>query len=640
MESESSEESDQSESSSSSEESSSNEESSVGESSEEGVEAEFSAWKIRREEFALFLKERAEQKQSGRRHDINAEEGDDSRQSRKRLKDRGQSGNRRHDINAEEGDDSRQSRKRLKDREQSGNRLQDGRQSRKRLKEAKKKKKQVSSADESEDDSRRSGRTPQDEKKKKKKTSKGRGKSTNKDRPTSTASPREKKTRTASSKEKTKGRREDSTEHKVSKRKGTTGTEEGSKGRKRVGRTEEDRESEGVSEDDEAMESERKIYTYPTLDHRMVRATTKQGAGERAIAATVIVRTQPRAKWHAHMMDLKYDWRRFWTFLNRLSMDIEGEETGPGFDGKQLRELRALWSLPVFRTQETVQEITTWAGWQRRDYTGTTLRDFIYDTEEQPAWGEAPTTGGATILMATCERLGKVLGILCSKHFRSSFGPLRRLQNRKYGNIADAVLHHVIHEGISAFALDITTLRKTSGPRGNSGQPIDTPKRAAKALKAYMEESVARIERGTKIHDSTATSPHLFFFRSIAPTIKGYETQPRGHSYNQFGIGGRDAGAQAVKRQAMTPMKELDGPPKDGSPRPCMWHVASVSPLLTKAGGKFTCKNQNCKLSHATKTLDDITPAPTKTDLRGWDASGALKTSLAEVAKQLHTEWI
>jgi hypothetical protein len=372
----------------------------------------------------------------------------------------------------------------------------------------------------------------------------------------------------------------------------------------------------------------------------MVMATTKQGAGERAIAATVIVRTQPTAKWHTYMMDLKYDWRRFWTFLHRLSMDIEGEETGPGFDGRQLRELRGLWALPALRTQEKVQEMATWAGWQRRDYTGTTLRDLIYDTESQPAWGDRPTTGGATILLEACERLGKVLGIISSKHFRNSFGPLRRLKNRKYGNLADAVLHHVIHEGIAAFAQDITTLRKTSGPRGNSGKPLDTPERAAAGLQAYMEESVARIERGTKIHDSTATSPHIFFFRSIAPTIKGYEIQPGGHSYNQFGIGGRDAGTQAVKRQTMTSMKEIDGPPKDGSPRPCMWHIASVSPLLTKAGGRFTCKNQNCKLSHATTTLDDITPAPTKADLRRWEASGALKTSLVGMARQLDSEWI
>ena len=395
-----------------------------------------------------------------------------------------------------------------------------------------------------------------------------------------------------------------------------------------------------MSDDAEVIAAERKVYTYPTLDNRNVTATTKQGAGERAIAATVLVRTQPRAKWNTYMMDLKYDWKRFWTFLNRLSMDIEGEETGPGFDGRQLRELRGLWALPVFRTQEKVQEITTWARWQRRDYTGTTLRDLIYDTESQPAWGEAPTTGGATILFAACERLGKVLGILCSKHFRTAFDPVRRLKNRKYGNVADAVIHYVIHEGIAAFAQDVTTLRKTSGPRGKSGQPLDTPERAAAALAAYMEDSVARIERGTKVHDSTATSPHLFFFRSIAPTIQGYETQPGGHSYNQFGIGGQGAGTQPVKRPAMQAVTERDGPPKDGSPRPCMWHVASISPLLTRTGAKFTCKNQHCKLSHATKTLDDITPAPTKADLRRWEASGSLKSSLVEVARQLDSEWI
>jgi hypothetical protein len=282
----------------------------------------------------------------------------DRRRPKKRQKDREQSGTRLQDKDRSEENEAeafaawKLNRDQLtqfrEERRQSGIRLQDGQQPGKGQKDAKKKKKQESSADESADDSRRSGKTPQDGKKKKKKTS---GKSTDKEGSTSVAS----------SKEKTKGRREDSTKHKVSKNK-KKGKEEGRGSKKGVGEREEDRESEGVSEDEEAMESERKIYTYPTLDGRMVMATTKQGAGERAIAATVIVRTQPTAKWHTYMMDLKYDWRRFWTFLHRLSMDIEGEETGPGFDGRQLRELRGLWALPALRTQEKVQEMATWAG--------------------------------------------------------------------------------------------------------------------------------------------------------------------------------------------------------------------------------------------------------------------------------------
>ena len=100
--------------------------------------------------------------------------------------------------------------------------------------------------------------------------------------------------------------------------------------------TERDREDDTVSEDEDGTEVERKIYTYPTLDWRMVTAATKSGAGERALAATVWVRTQPHAKWDTFTFDLKYDWERFWTFLYRISMDIEGEETGPGFDGRQL----------------------------------------------------------------------------------------------------------------------------------------------------------------------------------------------------------------------------------------------------------------------------------------------------------------
>ena len=122
----------------------------------------------------------------------------------------------------------------------------------------------------------------------------------------------------------------------------------------------------------------------------MVTAATKAGASERAIAATVWVRTQPQAKWDTHSFDLKYNWDRFWTFLQRISMDIDGEETGPGFDGRQLQELRAIWALPVFRTKETLEKLTTWSEWRRRDYTGMTLRDFIFDTEEQPEWKENP----------------------------------------------------------------------------------------------------------------------------------------------------------------------------------------------------------------------------------------------------------
>ena len=178
--------------------------------------------------------------------------------------------------------------------------------------------------------------------------------------------------------------------------------------------TERDREDYSESEDDEGTEVERKIYTYPTLDRRMVIAATKPGAGERAIAATVWVLTQPRAKWDT----FTFDWNRFWTFLYRISMYIEGEETGPGFDGRQFQELRALWALPVFRTKEKVEEITTWTGWRRRDYTGTTLRELIYDTEEQPEWKDTPSTYGINMILLACERLRKVLAIVASKHFR------------------------------------------------------------------------------------------------------------------------------------------------------------------------------------------------------------------------------
>ena len=244
------------------------------------------------------------------------------------------------------------------------------------------------------------------------------------------------------------------------------------------------------------------------------------------------------------------------------------------------------------------------------------------------------------MLLTTCDRMGKVLAIVCSKHFRKAFDPLRKLRNRKYGNIADGVMHHMIHEGIAAFAQDITTLRKTSGPRGKSGQPLDTPERAAGALKAYMEDTAARLERGTHIHDSTTTSPHLHFFRAIAPTIIGYDDQPGGNSGNRHGLKARDTGTQRQTRHAQTPSKEKEETGKDGNARPCLWHVVSLSPLRTRKGGQFTCMNPTCKLSHATKSLDEIVPAPTKADLRRWDASGALKVSLTEVARQLDSEWI
>ena len=120
-----------------------------------------------------------------------------------------------------------------------------------------------------------------------------------------------------------------------------------------------DREREMVPQDNGGVEIARKIYTYPTLDRQMVTAETKPGAGERAIAATVWIRTQPRAKWDRFSFDLKYRWEEFWTFLHRISMDMEGEELGAGFDGRQLIELRALWALPIMRTKERVEELTT-----------------------------------------------------------------------------------------------------------------------------------------------------------------------------------------------------------------------------------------------------------------------------------------
>ena len=181
---------------------------------------------------------------------------------------------------------------------------------------------------------------------------------------------------------------------------------------------------------------------------------------------------------------------------------------------------------------------------------------------------------------------------------------------RNYLTTLDEIISHKFKKSISTATLPpsfpannykyiITTLRKTSGPRGKSGQPLDTPKRAAGALKAYMEDTAARLERGTHIHDSTTTSPHLHFFRAIAPTIIGYDDQPGGYSGNRLGIRGRDTGTQRPTRHAQTPSKEREEAVTDGNARPCLWHVVSLSPLRTRKGGQFTCLNPTCNLSHA-----------------------------------------
>lgn len=372
----------------------------------------------------------------------------------------------------------------------------------------------------------------------------------------------------------------------------------------------------------------------------MVTAETKAGASERAIAATVWIRTQPQAKWDANSFDLKYDWDRFWMFLQRTSTDIDGEETGPGFDGRQLQELRAIWALPVFRTKETLEKLTTWSDWRRRDYTGMTLRDFIFDTEEQPEWKENPTTYGLNITLAACDRMAKALGVVASRHFSKSFSPLEILRERRFANIADGVIIHLIHEAIAAFAFDVTQQKKTTGPKNKTGAPMDTARRAARALRAHVKAVAVRLTKGLRQQDSTTTVPHTHFFKFVAPAIKGYSEQHGGQSWNAFGIGGRAGDAKAAKQLSPQPASGAQTTPTNQPTRPCMWHLASLTGITTKKGTKLGCRNTQCGMSHETVHLDAISPAPTKEDMRRWEAGASLKTKLTEAARQLQPEWV
>ena len=401
-----------------------------------------------------------------------------------------------------------------------------------------------------------------------------------------------------------------------------------------------DREGEVVADEGDGTAVERKIYMYPTRDGKMVTAATKAGASERAIAATVWIRTQPQAKWDAHSFDLKYDWERFWMFLQRISMDIDGEETGPGFDGRQLQELRAIWALPALRTKETLEKLTTWSDWRRRDYTGMTLRDFIFDTEEQPVWEDNPTTYGLNMILSACDRMAKALGVVASRHFRKAFSPLEILRKRKFSNIADGVILHLIHEAIAAFAFDVTQQKKTTGPKNKTGELMDTARRAARALRAHVTAVAVRLAKGLVQQDSTTTVPHIYFFKFVAPAIKGYSEQHGGQSWNAFGLGGRAGDATAAKQLSPQPASGAQTTPTNQPTRPCMWHVASLTDITTKKGIKLGCRNPRCGMSHETVNLDAISPAPTKEDIRRWDAGASIKTKLTEAARQLQPEWV
>ena len=287
-----------------------------------------------------------------------------------------------------------------------------------------------------------------------------------------------------------------------------------------------------------------------------------------------------------------------------------------------------------------MEELTTWTGWRRGDYTGTSLRDIIYDTEEQPEWRKTPSVYGVTMLLAACERLGRILAIVASKHFRKAFKPLEILQHREFGCVADGVIHYLIHEGLAQFAMDIRSQRVTTGPGATAGSPIDTPRRGARALRCHMREVANRVRRGLREQDSTATPPHLHFFRFIAPGIIGYNAPQRGHSWNSWGVGTRTGEPLKDKRPSTQPTGDTSSTQPQSKHRPCMWHVTSLTDFTTRRGERFSCRTTDCKLSHETTTLDNIIPPPTKEDIRKWDAGTALKTKVAAQAGQIQVGWI
>jgi hypothetical protein len=169
---------------------------------------------------------------------------------------------------------------------------------------------------------------------------------------------------------------------------------------------------------------------------------------------------------------------------------------------------------------------------------------------------------------------------------------------------------------------------------------MDTPRRAARALRQYMQEVMNRITKGLLSPDSIATTPHLHFFRFIAPTIMGYTAPNGGHSWNSWGLSTRTMETPRDQRRGTQQAENNKSVHQNTRKGPCMWHVTSLTSLTTRRGEKFICRSPECRFSHATTTLADIVPAPTKEDIRKWDAGSALKSKVAAVAPQIQPEWI